>query len=77
MKVTVQIPDGISDDLKAQAKAERKSVSELVAHCITYYIGERKKKSALKGFVKMAGKTHVDGDTLETLERWRADNDRT
>ena len=72
MKVTVQVPDEIINDLKAQAKAERKSVSSLVAHCIDYYVNEKKKKSAIKGFVKMAGKTKVDENALKTLEKWRA-----
>jgi hypothetical protein len=72
MKVTVQVPDEIMSDLKAQAKAERKSVSSLVADCIDYYVSEKKKKSAIKGFVKMAGKTKVDEKALKTLEKWRA-----
>jgi len=72
MKITVQIPDEIVNDLKAQAKAERKSVSGLVADCIGYYVKEKKKKSAIKGFVKMAGKTNVEENALATLEEWRA-----
>jgi hypothetical protein len=73
MKVTVQVPDEIINDLKAQAKAERKSVSSLVGSCIEYYVNEKKKKSAIKGFVKMAGKTKVEETALETLESWRAE----
>ena len=73
MKVTVQVPDEIISDLKAQAKAERKSVSALVGSCIEYYVSEKKKKSAIKGFVKMAGKTQVDENAIETLESWRAE----
>jgi hypothetical protein len=73
MKVTVQVPDEIINDLKAQAKAEGKSVSSLVGSCIEYYVREKNKKSAIKGFVKMAGKTKVDENAIETLESWRAE----
>lgn len=73
MKITVQVPDEIINDLKTQAEAERKSVSALVADCIGYYVNEKKKKGALKGFVKMAGKTKVEENAVETLERWRTE----
>ena len=77
MRVTVNVPDRVVQDLRIQATKEHKSVSSLVSEFIEGGIKIKEKKSAKASLLKMIGQAKVDKKALKMLDEMRSVDDRT
>ena len=77
MRVTVNVPDRVVQDLKIHATIERKSVSSLVTEFIEYGIKDKKRRTAKHNILQMIGKVKVDKNALKMLDELRSEDDRT
>jgi len=77
MRVTVNVPDRVVQDLKIHATIERKSVSSLVTEFIEYGIKDKKRRTAKQNILQMIGKVKVDKNALKMLDELRSEDDRT
>ncbi len=76
MRMTVSIPDKLSDNLKRAAANRQVSVSSLVAEAIEKYLIDQQKRALGNKALELAGKVHVAPDVHRMVEEGRAD-DRT
>ncbi len=76
MRVTVHIPENISNEIKRTAEKEKKSVSSFIAEAAQYYIREKKRKELGLKVLALAGKAKISGDALRHLEEGREEHDR-
>lgn len=76
MRLTVSLPDRLSDNLKRTAANRGASVSSLVAEAVEHYLLVERKRSLGRKALELAGKARVAPDVYEMIEEGRAD-DRT
>lgn len=76
MRVTVHIPENVSNEIKKTAEKEKKSVSSFIAEAVQYYITEKRRKELGLKVLALAGKTKISGDALKHLEEGREEHDR-
>lgn len=77
MRVTIDIPTRIAQDLKIHAEKERKSVSSLVTEFIESGIKNKKRRATKENMLRMIGKTKADKSALKVLDEIRSGDDRT
>lgn len=74
MRLTVSIPDKLSDNLKRAAANRRVSVSSLVTEAVEQYLIVQRKRALGKKALELAGHVHVAPDVYEIVEEGRADD---
>ena len=76
MRVTVHIPESVSNEIKRTAGKEKKSVSSFIAEAVKYYIREKRRRELGLKVLELAGKARISGDVLKHLEEGREEHDR-
>jgi antitoxin VapB len=76
MRVTVHIPENVSNEIKRTAEKEKKSVSSFIAEAAEYYLMEKRRRALGLKVLGLAGKAKVSGDALRSLEEGREEHDR-
>ena len=74
MRLTVSIPDKLSENLKRTAANRRISVSGLVAEAVERYLITERKQALGRKALDLAGKVHVDPRAMEMIEEGRRDD---
>lgn len=74
MRITVSIPDKLSDNLKRAAANRHVSVSSLVTEAVEHFLILQQKRSFGKKALELAGNVHVAPDVYEMLEEGRRDD---
>jgi len=76
MRMTVNVPDNLAKDLKAQAMSEHSSVSSVVSKFIEYGIKDMKRRAAKNNILALVGKIKIDKNALKMLDEMRDEDDR-
>ena len=76
MRLTVSLPDRLSDNLKRAASNRGISVSSLVAEAVEQYLIVQRRRALGKKALALVGKVHVAADVFDMIEEGRQD-DRT
>ena len=74
MRMTVSIPDKLSDNLKRAASNRGVSVSSLVAEAVEQYLIIQRRRALGKKALTLAGKVYVAPDVLDIIEEGRRDD---
>ncbi|MEN6438350.1 MAG: CopG family transcriptional regulator [Syntrophobacter sp.] len=74
MRMTVSIPDKLSENLKRVAANRQVSVSSLVAEAIEKYLIDQQKRALGNKALELAGKVHVAPDVDRMVEEGRGDD---
>jgi metal-responsive CopG/Arc/MetJ family transcriptional regulator len=76
MRMTVSLPDKLSDNLKRAAANRRVSISSLVAEAVEQYLIVQRRQALGKKALALVGKVYVAADIHDMIEEGRSD-DRT
>ena len=74
MRITISIPDKLSDNLKRAAANRRISVSSLVAEAVEQYLIVQRRRALGKKALELAGNVRVAPDVHEMIEEGRRDD---
>jgi metal-responsive CopG/Arc/MetJ family transcriptional regulator len=74
MRMTVSLPDKLSDNLKRAAANRRVSVSSLVAEAVEQYLIVQRRRALGKKALALAGKVYVAADVHDMIEEGRRDD---
>lgn len=75
MRITVSLPDKLSENLKREAHNRNISVSRLVSDALERYLLDLRRKALGKKVLDLAGEAHVSPDADSILDEGRR-NDR-
>jgi hypothetical protein len=73
IRITVNIPGNLAEDLKRTAVRERVSVSRLTTDAVEYYLMEKRRRTLGKKVLDLAGRARVAPEVLDILEEGRKD----
>jgi metal-responsive CopG/Arc/MetJ family transcriptional regulator len=76
MRITINVPDKLSENLKRAAANRGISVSSLVTEAVEHYLIIQRRRSLGEKVLALAGKVHVAEDIYDQIEEGRKD-DRT
>lgn len=74
MRITISIPDKLSDNLKRAAANRRISVSGLVAEAVEQYLVVQRRRALGKKALELAGNVRVTPEVHEMIEEGRRDD---
>ena len=74
MRVTVSLPDKLSDNLKRAAANRGISISSLVAEAVEQHLITQRKRALGRKALGIAGKSRVAPDVYEMLDEGRRDD---
>jgi len=74
MRLTVSLPDKLSDNLKRAASNRGISVSSLVAEAVEQFLIVQRRRALGKKALALVGKVHVAADALDVIEEGRRDD---
>ena len=74
VRMTISIPDKLSDNLKRAASNRGVSVSSLVAEAVEQYLIIQRRRALGKKALALVGKVHVAPDVLDIIEEGRRDD---
>jgi metal-responsive CopG/Arc/MetJ family transcriptional regulator len=74
MRLTISIPDKLSDNLKRAASNRGISVSSLVAEAVEQYLIVQRRRVLGKKALNLVGKVHVAPDIHDMIEEGRRDD---
>jgi metal-responsive CopG/Arc/MetJ family transcriptional regulator len=74
MRMTVSIPDKLSDNLKRAASNRGISVSSLVAEAVEQYLIVQRRRALGEKALTLVGKVHVASDAHDMIEEGRRDD---
>jgi hypothetical protein len=70
-RLTVHIPDRLSQEIKTLAENRRQSLSSLTADALAFYVHVTRRKELGQKVLDLAGKSSVDPDAEAELARMR------
>jgi metal-responsive CopG/Arc/MetJ family transcriptional regulator len=76
MRITINVPDKLSENLKRAAANREISVSSLVSEAVEHYLIVQQRRALGKKVLDLAGKVHVAEDVYDQIDEGRRD-DRT
>ena len=68
MRITINLPEELSDSLKRTALQERISVSRLVTGAVEYYLLEKRRRASGKKVLDLAGFIEEKARTVYTTD---------
>lgn len=74
MRITISIPDKLSENLKRAAANRGVSVSGLVSEAVDHYLIVEQRRTLGEKALDLVGKVHVNKDVHEMLEEGRRDD---
>jgi len=74
MRITITIPDKLSENLKRAAANRGISVSGLVSEAVEHYLIVQRRKALGEKVLALAGKVQVAEDVYELIEEGRRDD---
>lgn len=76
MRVTVHIPESVSNEIKRAAEKEKRSVSSFIAEATEYYLKEKRRKELGEKVLRLAGRVKISADALKQVEEEREEHGR-
>jgi hypothetical protein len=74
MRLTISLPDKLSDNLKRAAANRGMSVSGLVAEAVEQHLIVQRRRALGRKALALVGKVHVAPDAHDTIEEGRRDD---
>ncbi len=74
MRITVNIPDSLNENLKREASNRGVSVSRLASEALSHYILDSRRKALGRKVLELAGKAGVSEDADSILDEGRRDD---
>ena len=76
MKITVQTPNTLEDQLRELARTSNCSISALVVAAVERYLQESRRRQMVQAVLDMADGTGVAPDALDALHAMRREHER-
>jgi metal-responsive CopG/Arc/MetJ family transcriptional regulator len=74
MRITINIPDKLNENLKRAAANRGMSVSGLVSEAVDHYLIVEQRRTMGEKALELVGKVHVDKNIHEMIEEGRKDD---
>jgi hypothetical protein len=74
MRITVNIPDSLDENLKREASNRGVSVSRLASEALSHYLLDSRRKALGRKVLELAGKTRVSEQVDSILDEGRRDD---
>ena len=74
MRITVNIPDTLNENLKREASNRGVSISRLASEALSHYILDSRRKALGRKVLELAGKAGVSGQADTILHEGRRDD---
>ena len=74
MRITVNIPDSLNENLRREASNRGVSVSRLASEALSHYILDSRRKVLGRKVLELAGKTRVSEQEDSILDEGRRDD---
>jgi len=74
MRITVNIPDSLDENLKREASNRGVSVSRLGSEALRHYLLDSRRKALGRKVLELAGKTRVSEQVDSILDEGRRDD---
>ena len=74
MRITVNIPDNLNDNLRREAHNRGISISRLVGEALSQYLLDARRKALGRKVLDLAGRAYVAEDVDAVLEEGRRDD---
>jgi metal-responsive CopG/Arc/MetJ family transcriptional regulator len=74
VRMTVSLPDKLSDNLKRAAANRKVSISSLVAEAVEHYLIVQRRRALGKKALALVGKVYVAADVHDMIAEGRRDD---
>ncbi len=74
MRITVNIPDNLNDNLRREAQNRGVSISHLVSEALSHHLLDSRRKAFGRKVLELAGKAKVSEDVDLILHEGRRDD---